>query len=572
MRPNLGHTKSLLIPLFSLVGILLVALAMLLFRAVQEQNHHALENSVHVAEAVFRNLGSTLEVTVRDYSWWQEAIDKIIVGYDLEWAENNIGAFVHENSDVAVTLVFDRDDAVRYAAVDTEVVDGSVLDKFGPGLHRLAERVRSSPYDGPEPASAFVAFGDEIHLAAAGAMTPEDLKTLGSLSDPRPVLIFTRRIDDRQLADMAGNYLLPGLELVRPGDGRPILHPLSDAEGNVIAGLAWEVPEPGTQLLRDLALPAALISAVALGLMIVVCRGIFASAQMLRDQNRLLAEGEAIAIRALGEVAAANQQKSWFLAQMSHELRTPLNAVIGFSDAMATGVFGSLQPRYQEYAGHILSSARHLLSLVNDLLDLSKIEAGALTLAREEVDVVAAARSGLAVIGHEAKRSGIVLKADLPPDLPKIVADERAVRQIFINLLANAVKFTPEGGVIAVSARVQAKESVTVEIADSGVGMTPNELETALKPFGRAATPFVQSRQGTGLGLPISRHLAEAQGARFDISSRPGAGTVIRITFKVDRAEPGEAPMLERMEPSDMGPVPAPHSAGGAAGRSVRTL
>ena len=528
---HLDRTKTLIIPFFALIGLLLVALTLLVMRSVNDQNRQARENSVHVAEAVFRSLGRSLEITVRDYSWWREAITKTVDTFDAEWAAANIGAYIHKNNDVTVTLVLDRDDHVRYAVVDSEVKDATLIDSFGPGLLRIAERARASPHEQPQPASAYIRFGDEIHLAAAGAMTPEDLEDSGPVADPRPVMIFTRRISPERLAELADNFLLPGLALVRPGEGRPILHPLRDAEDATVAGLTWEVPEPGTRLLRDLALPATVVSVVVVALMVVVCRGILASARTLQEQNRRLAEGEAIAVRALGEVAAVNQQKSWFLAQMSHELRTPLNAIMGFSDVMATGVFGPLQPRYQDYARNILSSAGHLLSLVNDLLDLSKIEAGALYLVREEVALPAIIRSSLSVIEREAEKERVFLDAVLPSNLPKARADAKAVRQILINLLANAVKFTPSGGWVTVSAWAPPQGGVGVQIADTGIGMSPEDLELALKPFGRAATPFVQARQGTGLGLPISKHLAEAQGALFEITSQPGVGTSIRIVF-----------------------------------------
>ena len=535
---NISQPKHLLIPLLALVGILLAVLSALLYRAVVDQNEQATANSMHLARTALGTIEQDLRVAVRDYSWWQEAINNLVIDLDPDWARDNVGAFVHKNNDVATTVVLGADNAVLYMAVDGEHVDASDFAGYGSGVLELADKVRSSAFDAPKPSSAYVTFRGELHLTAAGAMTPEHPTEAELIPHTRPVLIFTRRIDEARLRLIAETYLLPNLRFAGSELSQALALPGADTLP--AARLTWDVDKPGTTLLRRLTFPAAAVSLTVMGLMTVICRRILRAsnalqraADQLQDQNSRLIGSEAIAVRALGEVAAANQHKSQFLARMSHELRTPLNAIIGFADAMGLGLFGPLDQRYREYVRHIHSSGQHLLELVNELLDLSRIEAGKLVLAADSVDVGAAIADSAKLVERTAADSGVTVVQEIAPGLPPVIGDARALRQVLINLISNAVKFTPEGGEVHIAAWQE--QELKIRIADTGIGMTEAELEHALTPFGRSDTAFVRSREGTGLGLPIAKHLIEAQGAGFIITSRSGQGTVIVIRFPADR-------------------------------------
>jgi PAS domain S-box-containing protein len=227
----------------------------------------------------------------------------------------------------------------------------------------------------------------------------------------------------------------------------------------------------------------------------------------------------------------ANRQKSDFLARISHELRTPLNAIMGFSEVMRTERFGELRnDKYRGYANDIHSSGEHLLALINDLLDLSKVEAGKLELNFTAESIADATEHALRLLQEEARNARVLMRTAFPAKLPRVVADHRALRQIMLNLLSNAVKYTNAGGQVVVSAGMEKDGSLAVRVKDTGIGMTDEQLQDALQPFTRVETPD-RMRQGTGLGLPLTKALTEANRAQLHMSSAPNQGTLAEIVF-----------------------------------------
>ncbi len=227
----------------------------------------------------------------------------------------------------------------------------------------------------------------------------------------------------------------------------------------------------------------------------------------------------------------ANRQKSDFLARISHELRTPLNAIMGFSEVMRTERFGELRnDKYRGYANDIHSSGEHLLALINDLLDLSKVEAGKLELNFTAESIADATEHALRLLQEEARNARVLMRTAFPAKLPRVVADHRALRQIMLNLLSNAVKYTNAGGQVVISASIEQDGSLAVRVKDTGIGMTDEQLQDALQPFTRVESPD-RARQGTGLGLPLTKALTEANRAKFHMSSAPNQGTLAEIVF-----------------------------------------
>jgi len=258
--------------------------------------------------------------------------------------------------------------------------------------------------------------------------------------------------------------------------------------------------------------------------------GTLADITVERRRERELAE-------AMDTARQANRAKSQFLASMSHELRTPLNAIIGFSDVVRQETLGPVSPsKYLEYVNDIHDSGLHLLSLINDVLDMAKIEAGKLELRPRELDIAVVAASALRLVETQAADGGLTLSLDVESDLA-LTADERAVRQILTNLLSNAVKFTPRGGCVLLFAQRLADGVVALGVEDTGVGMSPDGAERALQPFGQAEQMIGAEHRGTGLGLPIVKALIEAHGATFHMDTRVGEGTRVW----------GEFPAAERL-------------------------
>jgi PAS domain S-box-containing protein len=240
--------------------------------------------------------------------------------------------------------------------------------------------------------------------------------------------------------------------------------------------------------------------------------------------------------QAKDEAERTSAQKSEFLARISHELRTPLNAILGFSEVMRLERFGRIQnEKYRSYVDDIHTSGGHLLSLINDLLDLSKVEAGRLELDFTSVDLSEVTDQAMRALAEQAQQARVTLRKSLPADLPSVVADQRSMRQILLNLLSNAVKFTDPGGQVTVSANLTKAGELVLRVKDTGIGMSEAELKEALEPFRRVSRDSRGEVEGTGLGLPLTKALAEANRAAFSISSEPGKGTVAEITYPTTR-------------------------------------
>jgi signal transduction histidine kinase len=229
----------------------------------------------------------------------------------------------------------------------------------------------------------------------------------------------------------------------------------------------------------------------------------------------------------------ANRHKSEFLANMSHELRTPLNAVIGFSEALQERMFGELNEKQAEYVGDIHTSGKHLLSLINDILDLSKIEAGRMELQLSEFMLPDVLATAITLVRERATRHGITLGLDVAPGVGGIRADERKLKQVMLNLLSNAVKFTPEGGSVQVAAKLNG-EAVEVSVTDTGVGIAPQDQALVFEEFRQVGSDHARKAEGTGLGLALTRKFVELHGGSIRLESAPGRGST--FTFTVPRS------------------------------------
>ena len=259
---------------------------------------------------------------------------------------------------------------------------------------------------------------------------------------------------------------------------------------------------------------------------------------VLRDVSaQIAAENELI--RSKEEAELANRAKTEFLANISHELRTPLNAIIGFSDLMQREMLGPLgNEQYASYIRDIHQSGSHLHDVINDILDLSKIEAGQMELQETLVDVKHAIERCIRVVATRADDNGLKLVIDLPDSLPFVIADERKLKQILINLISNAVKFTEKGGTITVDAAAGANGGVIIRVIDSGIGIAPENLSKVFRPFEQVDNSLSRSHEGTGLGLPLTKSLVELHDGTLELESELGAGTT--VTVKLPAARLGE--------------------------------
>ncbi len=267
--------------------------------------------------------------------------------------------------------------------------------------------------------------------------------------------------------------------------------------------------------------------------------GIATGEAVMRCKVDLLTSHQENLRDALLQLAEANQAKSNFLALMSHELRTPLNAIIGFSEVLSSEIFGPLSERYRSYAADIHGAGKHLLALINNILDLSKAEAGRLEMHPEPLLVPNLIGDCMKLVAEKARNQFITIKVSVAPDLPLLMGDELRVKQMLLNVLSNAVKFTPPSGHIEVTA--EHKGELVIAVADTGVGMAPEMIPVALEPFRQVDSSLARKFEGTGLGLPLVKTLIERHDGHLVIESELNVGTTVRLCFPSSRCLRAEA-------------------------------
>lgn len=303
------------------------------------------------------------------------------------------------------------------------------------------------------------------------------------------------------------------------------------ADGRIvgIAETYTDVTEFQTQLDYTRSLMVVASAAVLLLIFIFLAAIVWAAERTLRRQH---AHNIALAQHA-ARAHAASRAKSEFLANMSHELRTPLNAILGFAELITNEILGPVgTPRYKEYAGDIQRSGRHLLGIINDVLDLVQIETGRARVSLGKVDVCDVARDVVRLMGRQAANKNVALRFAANCTADPISSDEGKIRQILFNLISNAVKFTPDGGSVTVTiSQDPIAGGTTLRVADTGIGMRPEDVPVALASFGQIGNAFQQNGQGIGLGLPLTKKFSELLGGSFELESAPGKGTVVTVAL-----------------------------------------
>jgi two-component system cell cycle sensor histidine kinase PleC len=533
-----------LLALLLIGGALVVALVI---SAARGQDRIAAEKSVELVRVALEIRERNTTLSVKDYAWWTEAVRNLVDTPDAAWAYGHIGPTSYDSIGMKLVTVIDAAGHQTFTFVEGEPARFDIMSPEAIGLQPLIAGARAAPPLEPVPATGIIKVGDQLFSVALAALTVAKGDPLLPDERPRGLLLFGRPLDPQAIDEIASEYKIDGLALVAPDavDERTSL-PLTTADGHLVGALAWTPEQPGDATIRRMLIPVG-ATILALALLSLVILSQIAQVDRTRRENQhnleIIEAKNLELIAARDEAEYANRAKSQFLAVMSHELRTPLNAIIGFSEIMFAELYGPLgDKRYKQYVQDIHGSGGHLLSIINDILDLSKIEAGQAELNEEEVDLAALTTAVARIIQERAATAGLTFHAESGAGLPWVRADRRALKQILLNLLSNAVKFTPKGGEVGLRMAVDADRGLRMIVYDTGIGIDPQDIPRAMAAFGQVDASWSRRYEGAGLGLPISRALIRLHGGTLDLESQPGMGTTVTV----------------RLPPGRVGPLPQP--------------
>ncbi|MBL4739684.1 MAG: hypothetical protein JKY12_01750 [Sneathiella sp.] len=508
---------KLAVPFWVLLFISFLSISALVFFSIHTQNQNSIQSSIHLANSVLDGQKKDLETLTRDHSFWDQAVENIVKEPNLGWADLNIGLYLFEAEGISSSYSLNEDNTLIYAQIDGVRQQDDPLSRFSGGLEILLEIARSGdPSTRPMPQLGYLVDETGVHLAAASVLTTyQGFSENRTIQQTSSILLLIQRLDEALLKDISDNFFLTNARFLEDISLAPEASlQLFSPDKTHIATLSWT-----PQRLGDQTLPVML-----LGIFIVFTLMAVIAYFFLKRIN--------VAAQTTSKAIEADQAKSEFLANMSHELRTPLNTIIGFSDIMRNQLFGPMgNDRYLNYTGDINAAGDHLLSLINEILDLAKIEAGKWELVLEEVDLNEILLSSLRFINKQAFEKKIDLKIEMGENIPRFRSDQRVLMQVILNILSNSVKFTPYGGCVTCRTSLTEDRHARIHISDNGIGIIKADIPKILKPFGQVALNNDFQHHGTGLGLPITRKLIILLGGSFSLQSEVNVGTQVTICF-----------------------------------------
>ncbi|BCW90708.1 Sensor histidine kinase RcsC [Alphaproteobacteria bacterium SO-S41] len=529
IRERRGLLRHVLVPVAGLLLLIAAINGILIDRVADTLNQKALITQSQSVDSVLKRFRLKLETTTGDYALWDEFY-QATRGSDLAgWAKANLGDRVRQTFGATEVWVVDDEGRILYSWSENGEDSGRRF-LASHSLKTLAEAALARPEtDGASALSGFAAFDGEAQIVAAAVISPFTDQLRAENGRAHNVFIVASAINAVVYPELADDFELSGFSFspVAPGGDAPAV-PLADVAGRPLGYLTWTVDgQFGAFMAGYWPWLVALVIGIAVALAILAVRW-----QALI--TRLISVS--LSAKAAEESSAA---KSAFIANMSHELRTPLNAIIGFGEILSQEMFGPhAEPKYKEYAGDILASGEHLLAIINDILSIAKIEAGQHRIQAEACALDAVAGDVVRMVAGHAATADVRLILPRDPAPLAVLADPKALRQVLLNLLSNALKFTAPGGAVTMSwTEKRLDRSVEIAVTDTGIGIAKDKLPLIGTPFFQIADVHARNTGGAGLGLSIVNGLVIAMGGTVDIDSEPGRGTVVTVRLPSARRQ-----------------------------------
>ena len=487
---------------------------MLVVFAASEQDSLSLSSQRTVLRQYLANFSKNLEVLTVDNSWWNIAVEKIAINEDQGWIDHTIGETVEDIGYLNGAFIVRQDQSILYAAQAPKSGGPEISPQalLATSVGNIIRRLTVTPDNLTSSANGLIKIDDTLIAYGVGLIREDHEKILAQDgAHTHPALIFFSVLSPEEIIDIGSGLSLE--ELAFTGNEPTVAGALQVKDGRKapIGWMIWVPRTPGTEMVKNMALPAVLLL-------------ILIAATMTRFVKRatLLFKG----------LEQASSSKTSFIASMSHEVRTPLNSILGFSEMMALELFGKIEgAKNKEYLQLIQQSGKHLLTIINDILDISKLEAGKFNVYAEEVRPQSVIKECVNMVDPSACDRNISLTQRCNAD--KIFSDERIIRQILINILSNAIKYTDQGGAVHISGELKA-DHYQIRVTDNGIGMSKAEIATALATFGQVHNDLAKHHSGTGLGLPLVTRFMQLLGGTMQISSNPGKGTSVTLNFPIN--------------------------------------
>ena len=508
----MNNFKYTFLPVLGIIFITFAGFILMLYSMASDADEEMLNENKVILQSQFKRATGYISLLAQNNAVWNDTYNHIYINFNSEWIENNFGNSVQNIEYIDSFIIFGNDDNILYSqsAIGTPEPAKFIASGLGDYLSTLTV----DDYLSEISSSGIIEIDKKLYIFAFSLLQLHNSSIQGKiLPERRPALIFIHELNDENLGRITASIDMTGIRINFNSDSdnkflkldKKTADQLFVKSDNIF--FEWDAKKPGSILIQKLFYP--MISVILLVTLAFIY--FYKSTEVL-----------------FASLKKADQAKSNFLAAMSHELRTPLNAIIGFSEAIKEEMFGPVNnKKYLEYNQDIYASGMHLLHLVNDVLDLSILEAGKKELAYEYINVVEIVSECKNMFGKLAEDKNIDIVINIPINIVQVYADRKSLMQILINLLSNAIKFTPDNGSIIIAAYVK-DDKHYFQIIDTGIGISEEYIKSITKPFERAQkSPFVTQQEGAGLGLSIVQSLINLHNGVLKIKSVLEKGTEV---------------------------------------------